>query len=188
MKVRVAFSFSQAESELKFRFLRWKWCLPLDEEFKDKFKAAFKDIFFKLEDEQPNDSKQSKKDKESKDDIYKFLIKVLFYPQTRSRIWQFTKKLAYRFYKLFSVRLENIEVRGGTLGDPFYDAMALGISRGSYYPDWENENKNWSAKGYIVLRTGFLRGFLFFTSLIYQTAALVFILWRGLRRAKKAVQ
>ncbi|MDR2554947.1 MAG: hypothetical protein LBC64_05915 [Fibromonadaceae bacterium] len=161
--------------------------MPLNEDFKNKFKDAFKDTLFKL-DEQSKNGKQPKKDKKSKGNVYKFLIKVLLYPQTRSRIWQFTKKLFYRVYNLFSIRLENVEVRGGTLGDPFYDAMALGISRGSYYPDWENENKNWSAKGYIVLKTGFLRGFLFFTSLIYQTAALVFILWRGLRRAKKAVQ
>jgi len=188
MKVRVAFFFSQAENELGFRFLRWKWRLPLNEEFKDKFKAALKETLFKSENGQPKESKQPKKAKKPKNDVYKFLIKVLLYPQTRSRIWQFTKKLAYRIYNLFSVRFENVEVRGGSLGDPFYDAMALGITRGSYYPDWENENGKWSAKGYVVLRTGFLRGFLFFTSLIYQTTALVFILWRGLRRAKKAVQ
>jgi len=185
MKVRVAFSFSQAESELGFRFLRWKWRLPLAEKFsfKDKFKDTFKDTLSKLE----NENEQPKNGKRAKGGVSKFLLKALLYPETRARIWQFTKKLIYRVYNLFSIRLENVEVRG-TFGDPFYDSMALGISRGCYFPYWENENESWSAKGEVILRTGFLRGFLFFTSLIYQTAALVFVLRRGLRRAKKAIQ
>jgi len=188
MKVRVAFFFSQAENELGLRFWRWKWSLPLDDGFKGAFKDAFKETLFKQEALQSEDDKQSKKSSRSKEAVSKFLFKALLYPKTRTRIWQFIKKLAYRIYNLFSVRVEDVEVRGGNLGDPFYDAMVLGLSRGCYYPDWENENENWNAKGYLVLRTGFLRGFLFFTSLIYQTSALAFTLWRGLRRAKRAVQ
>jgi len=192
MKVRVAFTFSQAEKELGLRFLRWKWRLPLDEfnfnTLEEAFKEVYKDVLYKQEDKQPLNDKQTEKDKRSKDGVPKFLLKAILYPKTRTRIWKFIKKLTYRVYNLFSMRFEDIEVRGGTLGDPFYDAMVLGLSRGCYYPDWENENKNWSAEGYLVLRTGFLRGFLFFTSLIYQTTALAFTLWRGLRRAKRAVQ
>jgi hypothetical protein len=184
MKFRVAFFFSQAKNELGFRFWKWKWSLPLDEKF--SFKDKFKDTLSKLKNKQP-ESNQSQSDKKPKDSVSKFLLKALLYPETRNRIWQFAKKLACRAYNLFSVKFENIEVRG-TLGDPFYDSMALGISRGCYCPNWENGNENWSAKGEVILRTGFLRGFLFLFSFIYQTAALAFILWRGLRHAKKAVR
>jgi len=186
MKIRVAFFFSQAENELWLRFLRWKWRLPLDE--KISFKDKFKDIMSKLEDEQTENDKQSKDDKQPKSSVSKFLLKAIFYPEARNRIWQFIKKLGYRIYDLFSVRFENVEVRGCTLGDPFYDSVAVGIFRGCYYPDWGNENENWSAKGEVILRTGFLRGFLFLFSFFYQTSALVFTLWRSLRRAKKAFQ
>jgi len=184
MKFRVAFFFSKAESELGLRFLRWKWRLPLDEL---SLKDIFKDILSELEGEQPKNDKQPEKDKQSKDGISRFLVKVLLYPETRNRIWKFVKKLIYHVHNLFSLKFENIEVRG-SLSDPFYDSMALGISSGCYYPYWENENENWSAKGEVIFRTGFLRGFLFLSSFIYQTAALAFVLWRGLRRAKKATR
>jgi hypothetical protein len=185
MKFRVAFFFSQAENELGFRFWRWKWHLPLDKKF------SFKGELFKREDESEdkkskNDG-QPKKDKKSKDSVSKFLVKALLYPETRNRIWKFAKKLTCRIYNLFSVKFENIEVKG-TLGDPFYDSMALGIFRGCYYPHWENENEKWSAKGEVILRTGFFRWFSFLLGSIYETATLAFIVWCGLRRAKKAAQ
>jgi len=184
MKLRVAFFFSKAESELGLRFLKWKWRLPLD---KLSLKDIYKDILSELENEKLKNDKQSEKDKRSKDGVYIFLIRVLLYPETRSRIWKFIKKMIYRIYNLFSLKFENIEVRG-TFGDPFYDSMALGVSSGCYYPYWENKNESWSAKGEVIFRTGFLRGFLFLSSFIYQTAALTFVLWRGLRRARKAAR
>jgi hypothetical protein len=185
MKFSVAFFFSKAESELGFRFWKWKWRLHLDEKF--NFKDKFKDTLFKLENKKSKSDNQSKDDSQPKARVSKFLLKALLYPETRNRIWQFVKKLVCRAYNLFSVKFENIEVRG-TLGDPFYDSVALGISRGCYCPNWENENGNWSAKGEIILRTGFFRGAPFLFGSIYETAALAFILWRGLRRAKKAAR
>jgi len=191
MKLRVAFFFSKAGSELGLRFLRWKWHLPIDAL---SFKDIYEEVLYELEkskqhksDAQPKSGEQQKKNRQSRANVSRLLARILFYPETRIRIWKFIKKLIYRSYKLFSLELENIEVRG-TLGDPFYNSIALGISGGCYYPHWENENGTWSAKGDVTLKTGFLRGFLFLFSLIYQTFALAFVLWRGLQRARKAVQ
>jgi len=184
MKVRIAFIFSKEEKELRLRFLKWKWRLPLDEL---SFKDILQDVLEELENKKQPDDEQPKSDRQSKMGVSRFLIRVILYPETRTRIWKFIKKMIYRSYKLFSLRFEDIEVRG-TFGDPFYDSMALGFSGGCYYPHWEDENGSWSAKGEVTLRTGFLSGFLFLFSLIYQTSALIFVLWRGLRRARKAVQ
>jgi len=185
MKVRIAFIFSKEEKELRLRVLKWKWRLPLDE-------LSFKDILQEVLDElenkkQPKSDEQLKKSNRTKIHSYRFFIRVFLYPETRTRIWKFIKKMVYRSYKLFSLRFEGVEVKG-TLGDPFYDSMALGFSGGWYYPHWEDENGSWSAKGEVILKTGFLRGSLFLFSLIYQTSALTFVLWRGLRRARRAVQ
>jgi hypothetical protein len=184
MKFYVAFFFSKAESELGFRFWKWKWCLPFDGKLNLKEKL-FEYEILKRKDEKSEGDKQPEKDKKTKGGVSKFLIKALFYPETRTRIWKFAKKLIYRTYNLFSVKFEDIEVKG-SLGDPFYDSVAFGISGGCYCPHWENENGNWSAKGEVLLRTGFFRWLLFLLSFVYQTVALAFILWLGLRSAKKA--
>jgi len=181
MKIRAAFVFSREEKELRLRFLRWKWHWSLD---KIKVKDIFQDVLEELENKRSQIKERPKRDK-SKAGASRFLIRVLLYPETRDRIWEFTKNMIYRSYKLFSLNFEGIEVRG-TLGDPFYDSMALGFSRGCYYPYWEDENGSWSAKGEVTLKTDFLHGFLFLFSLIYQTFALAFVLWRGLRRARIA--
>jgi hypothetical protein len=189
MKFRVAFFFSKAESELGLRLWKWKWRLPFENfNFKD-FRGKLSEYYevFKSEDKQSESDKQSEKNKKTKDDFSRFLIRALFYPEARNRIWKFAKKLAYRIYNLFSVKLESIEVKG-SLGDPFYDSMVFGLSGGCYCPNWENENENWSAKGEVILRTGFFRWLLFLLSFVYQTTILTFILWLGLRRAKKNAQ
>jgi len=185
MKIRIAFIFSKEEKELRLRVLKWKWRLSLNE---IKFKDIFQEILDELErKKQPKSDEQPKKSKQTKTHSYRFFIRVFLYQETRTRIWKFIKKMVYRSYKLFSLRFEGVEVKG-TLSDPFYNSMVQGFSSGWYYPYWEDDNGSWSAKGEVILKADFLHGSLFLFSLIYQTSALTFVLWRGLRRARRAVQ
>jgi len=113
---------------------------------------------------------------------FKFLLRLFLCPGVKERAWRFAKKMLYNIYKLVTVRFENIEIRG-SLGDPLYDSVAYGISGGCYYP-WESEN--WSAKGEIVLKTGFFRWFFFLFSLFWESVILAFILWRRARSIPQA--
>jgi len=130
--------------------------------------------------EQPETKKTETK--RAKRGDFKFLLRLLLYPGVKERVWRFAKKLFYRIYKLFTVKFENIEIRG-SLGDPLYDSIAYGISGGCYYP-WENEN--WSAKGEIVLKTGFFRWLFFLFILFWESLILAFILWRSSRSIPQA--
>jgi len=111
-------------------------------------------------------------------------FQALFYPKVESRIWLAIKRLIRRIWNLFTVQFENLEIKG-TLGDPFYDSIAMGMAGGCYYPDWANENGGWSAKGEVILKTGFFRFLFFMLGFIYEFAVLAFVLWRGTRLAKK---
>ncbi|MDR2732553.1 MAG: hypothetical protein LBB36_04970 [Fibromonadaceae bacterium] len=181
MKFRFAFSISKTERKLRLRFWKWDvWRFDSNAEQKevadivgDSSKAGF--LSFKKKDS-PAEKSES--------ELNKLLFQALFYPNVESRIWRVVQKLIRWVWNFFSVRLEKVEVRG-TLGDPFYDSIALGMSGGSYCPEWESENGNWSAKGEVVLKTRFYRLFFFVFGIIYEVAILVFILWRGTRLAKK---
>jgi len=181
MKFRIAFAVSRTQRKWSLRL--WKWNIwrsdsDIEEESvkKDLSKAGF--LSFKKKTEE-SDEQEPEDENENK-----FLFQALFYPKVESRIWLSVKRLISRIWKFFSVQFENFEIKG-TLGDPFYDSIAMGMSGGCYYPDWENENGSWSAKGEIILKIGFFR-FIFFTlGFIYEFAAMAFILWRGVRLAKK---
>jgi len=112
------------------------------------------------------------------------LFQALFEPGIESRIWKASRRFTIRAFNIFSPSFENIEVRG-SLGDPFYDSIAVGMSNGCYFPDWENESGNWSAKGEVVLTVKFFSSALFVFSVIYETCVLLFLLWRGTKLAKK---
>ncbi len=181
MKFRIVFAVSK--NERKFRLRLWKWDIwrfdsDIEEESikKDLSKAGF--LSFKKEEEEPDESENSETD------YGKLLFQAFFYPEVEVRIWRFCKKLFNWILKLFSVGFENIEIKG-SFNDPFYDAIALGMSGGCYYPNWEEENANWSAKGEVVLKFSFFRLLFIEFSLIYETITLAFIMWRGARLAKK---
>ena len=166
--MRIAFSFSETESELSLRLWRWNiWRLADNKRSKTKSKRPAKT-----------------KDKSSKFGDFKFMIRVLSEPGVKDRVWRFVKKMLCRIYGLFSVKFKNVEIRG-TLGDPFYDSIVYGISGGCYYP-WESES--WSAKGEIILRANFFRWLLFLFGTVYEYIVLVFILRRSSRRVKKRIQ
>jgi hypothetical protein len=183
MKFRIAFSFSKSERKLRFRF--WKWeVLSLDlkshkdayaaEIFeKDSSKAGF--LSFKKENAKPEITKA---------EFGQLLIQALFYPDVEKKILKIWQKIISWSLKLFSIKFENLEIRG-SLGDPFYDSVALGMSGGCYYPDWENESESFSAKGEAVFKTGFFKFLLFSIKVTYKNIALFLILWRGIRLAKK---
>jgi len=174
MKFRLAFSFSKTERKFRLRFWKWDiWRLDSaqeDESVKnDLSKAGF--LSFGSSDEK-------------KFDYNKLLFQALFEPGVESRIWKASRRLASRAIKIFSAGFENIEF-SGTLGDPFYDSIAMGMSNGCYLPDWENENANWSAKGEMFLKIKIFRSVFFAFSVIYETIVLSFLLWRGTKFAKK---
>jgi hypothetical protein len=178
MKFRIFFSISKTERKLRLRF--WKWDIwRLDSDFepiaaqKDSSKAGF--LSFK---------KKNIPDNETEQDYSKLLLQTLFYPEVERRVIKLGRRISIRALRLFAVEFEDVEIRG-SFGEPFYDSVALGISGGCYYPDWEGESGNWSAKGEMILKTGIFRLFFFVFSIIYETAVLIFILWRSARLAKK---
>jgi len=178
MKFRIFFSISKTERKLRLRFWKWDvWRLDSNPEFESKFPVenSSKAGFFSF-----------KKKVEEKEDVdhSKLLFQALFYPDVEEKILHIGKKLSIRVLKLFSINFEDVEIKG-TLGDPFYDSIALGISNGTYFPDWENENENWSAKGVMILNTGIFRLFFFISSVTYNTLYLFFVLWCGAQLAKK---
>jgi hypothetical protein len=183
MKFRIAFSISNSERKLSIRLWKWEiWRLDSEDDFesediakKNPSKAGF--LSFKK-------TEETSEEAESDDgDFNKLLMQALFYPDVESRIWRVCKKIVYWAFNLFSVNFENIEVKGSA-GDPFYDAIALGMSGGCYYPNWENENEDWAAKGEAVLKTGVFHLLFFMFAIVYEVAILAIILWRGTRLAK----
>ncbi|MCL2100323.1 MAG: hypothetical protein FWH22_01255 [Fibromonadales bacterium] len=170
MKFCIAFSFSKKEQDLRLRFWRWEiWRLGTDLLVKSE-KVLASELNAKME-----------RIKEGTDTPY---FQALFYPHVENRIWQAAKKFITRLWNLFSVKFEELEVKG-SLGDPFYDSIAMGMTGGCYCPTWEYKNEDWSAKGILVLKTGFFRFIFFIFGLIYEFFVLLFILWRGARLAKK---
>jgi len=176
MKFRIAFSFSKTERKFRLRFWKWDiWSLdPVqeDEGFKnDVSKAGF--LSFDSSDEE-----------KSVGDGGKLLFQALFEPGVESRIWKASKRFTSRAINIFSVSFENLEIKG-SLGDPFYDSIAVGMSGGCYFPDWENENADWSTKGEMILNAKFFRSIYFALSVIYETIVFLFLLRRGTKLAKK---
>jgi len=174
MKFRIAFSFSKTERKFRFRFWKWDiWRLDSaqdDENVKnDLSKAGF--LSFDSSDEKNSDGGR-------------LLFQALFEPGVESRIWKASKRFTRRAIKIFSVSFENLEIKG-SLGDPFYDSMAMGMSNGCYFPDWENENADWSTKGEAILTMKFFPSAFFAFSVIYETIVLLFLLRRGTKLAKK---
>ena len=172
MKLRFAFAISKTERKLRLRF--WKWEIwrfdeaAAEEIKKDPSKAGA--VSFEETDNQP--------------DFEKLLFQTLFYPNVEQRIWRVCKKLFNKTRKLFKISIEKLEIKG-TLYDPFCDAVAMGMSGGCYFPNWEDENGDWSAKGEVIFKSGIFHFIFFALSLIYEAAILAFILWRGVRLAKK---
>ncbi|MDR1830119.1 MAG: hypothetical protein LBQ76_05035 [Candidatus Fibromonas sp.] len=177
MKFKIAFAFSKTERDLRLRFWKWDiWRLNSED-----------DSEIAKQSEKKNSSKAgflSFKKKTEEADEQRFLFQALFYPEVESRIWLAVKRLASKAWNSFSVKFENVEVKG-TLEDPFYDSIAMGMSGGCYYPDWAGENGGWSAKGEMIIKIGFFRFLFFVLGSIYEFAVLTFILWRGVRLAKK---
>jgi len=174
MKFRIAFSFSKTERKFRLRFWKWDiWSLDPGNEYEavknDLSKAGF------LSSDSSN---------EENSDSSKLLFQALFEPGIESRIWKASTRFASRAINIFSVSFESLEIKG-TLGDPFYDSIALGMSNGCYFPNWENENGNWSTKGEMLLKTKFFPSIYFAFSVIYETVVFLFLLWRGAKHAKK---
>jgi len=175
MKFKIAFAISKTERKLRLRF--WKWEILC---FDDAGNVTDENII-----KDPSKTGAlSFDEKEGASDFEKFLFQALFYPNVERRIWRMCKKLFNRTIKLFTVNFENTEIKG-SLEDPFYDAVAMGISGGCYYPNWEEEKEGWSIKGEVVFKTGFFRFIFFVQGIVYEAAILIFILWRGVRLAKK---
>jgi len=167
VKFEIAFDFSKTERDLRLRFGKFEiWRLDFEKEFERQSKKK--------------DSSKEETDEEGNEDIFQ----ALFDPKVESRIWFLIKRLISRMWNFFSVQYEHIEIKG-TLGDPFYDSIAMGMFGGCYQPDWENENGDWSAKGKMILKINFFWFLFFVMSFIYEFAVLIFILWRGTRLARK---
>jgi hypothetical protein len=186
MNFRIAFSFSKTERKLRFRF--WKWdiyCLDLKPDKGTDAAGNFEKVLNKAGSlSLKKDGDEAEKKENAKTEFGKLFIQALFYPDVEKKIFAICKKIIGWALNLFSVKFENLEIRG-TLGDPFSDSVAMGISGGSYIPDWENENADWSAKGDAVFRAGFFKLMLFVFRVSYKNIAILFILWRGIRLAKK---
>lgn len=169
MNFRLFFSFSKTAQDMNLRFCKWEiWRLDAD---------------FLVNPEVLTSELKAKMDviKEGADNSY---FQALFYPEVEKRIWQTVKKIISRIWNLFTVKFEDLEVKG-SLGDPFSDSIAMGMAGGYYAPTWEHEDGNWSAKGTLILKTGCFRFIFFFVSFIYDFFSLLFILRRGVRLAKK---
>ncbi|MDR3002143.1 MAG: hypothetical protein LBU89_12880 [Fibromonadaceae bacterium] len=168
MNFRISFSFSKTEQELKLRFWKWEiWRLNADllinEKIASELKAKVEEV------------------KEAEDTSF---LQAFFYPNVESKIWRVVKKTIVRLWNLFTVNFENLEVKG-SLGDPFYDSVAMGMAGGCYCPTWEYDSEDWSAKGTLILKASFFRFLFFIIGLIYDFLTLFFVLWRGVRLAKK---
>ena len=174
MKFRIAFSFSKTERKFRLRFWKWDiWNIDSAQEYEQVKNDLSKAGFLSSDDTGEKDS-----------DGGKLLLQALFEPGVESRIWKASQRFTSRAINIFSVTFENLEI-DGTLGDPFYDSIAMGMSNGCYFPNWENENVNWSAKGEIILNTKFFPSVYFAFSVIYETIVFLFLLWRGTKVAKK---
>jgi len=174
MKFRIAFSFSKTERKFRLRFWKWDiWNLDSVQEYENVKNDLSKAGFL---------SSDSSDDENS--DTGKLLFQALFEPGIESRIWKASKRFTSRAINIFSVNFENLEVKG-SLGDPFYDSIAMGMSNGCYFPNWENENGNWSTKGEIILNTKFFPSVYFALSVIYETIVFLFLLRRGAKYARK---
>jgi len=174
MKFRIAFSFSKTERKFRLRFWKWDiWNIDSTQEYEQVKNDLSKAGFLSSDDSGEKDS-----------DGGKLLLQALFEPGVESRIWKASQRFTSRAINIFSVSFENLEIKG-TLGDPFYDSIAVGMSNGCYFPNWENENGNWSAKGEIILNTKFFPSVYFAFSVIYETVVFLFLLWRGTKTAKK---
>ncbi|MCL2284266.1 MAG: hypothetical protein FWC26_13200 [Fibromonadales bacterium] len=167
MKFRFIFSFSKTERELKVR-LGKKNIFDLNPKAKEPKKAS-------------TAGSDAAKPYIKKKNPY---FQALFDQKVEKRILHAMAKLTDKTRTLFSVEFEEVEIKG-TLGDPFYDAIAMGMSGGSYIPDFENKNDGWSAKGEVIFKTGFFHFLFYMLGLIYEFAILAFVLWRGSRLAKK---
>jgi len=174
MKFRIAFSFSKTERKFRLRFWKWDiWNIDSVQEYENIKNDLSKAGFLSSDDAGENNSDGSK-----------LLLQALFEPGVESRIWKASRRFTSRAINIFSVGFENLEIKG-TLGDPFYDSIALGMSNGCYFPNWENENGDWSTKGEIILNTKFFPSVYFAFSVIYETVVFLFLLWRGTKIAKK---
>jgi len=174
MKFRIAFSFSKTERRFRLRFWKWDiWNLDSVQEYENVKSDLSKAGFLSSDNSDEEDS-----------DYGKLLFQALFEPGVESRIWKASRRFTSRAINIFSVNFENIEIKG-SLGDPFYDSIAMGMSNGCYFPNWENENENWSAKGEAILNTKFFPSIYFAFSVIYETIVFLFLLWRGTKIAKK---
>jgi len=174
MKLKIAFSISKDGYKFRVRF--WKWdiwrlySVQEDDVVKnDLSKAGFL---------------SSGSTDEERSDSNKLLFQALFEPGIESRIWKATRRFTARALNIFSPSFENTEIRG-SFGDPFYDSIAMGMSNGCYFPDWENGKGDWSAKGDVILTVRFFSTALFVFSVVYETCVLLFLLWRGTKIAKK---
>ncbi len=174
MKFRIAFFFSKTQRKVRLRFWKWDiWSLDPGQEYEEVKNDLNKAGFL---------SSDSSEEKDS--DSGKLLFQALFEPGIENRIWTASKRFTSRAINIFSVSFENLEVNG-TLGDPFYDSIAMGMSNGCYFPNWENENGNWSAKGEAILNTKFFPSVYFAFSVVYETIVFLFLLRRGTKIAKK---
>jgi hypothetical protein len=183
MKFRIAFSVSKSERKLSIRLWKWEiWRLDPEDDFESKeiagknsSKAGF--LSFKK-------IKETNEEPElDSNDFNKLLLQAMFYPNVESRIWRVCKKIIAWGYNLFSVKFETVEIKG-SLADPFYDAIVLGMFGCSYFPNWENEKGYWAAKGEAILKISLLNLLFFIFAIIYEAAILAIILWRGTRLAK----
>jgi len=175
MKLRFAFAISKTERKLRLRF--WKWEIW---RFDDADDIADENI----KKDPSKAGSLSFEDNDGESDFDKLLFQALFYPNVENRIWRVCKKLFNKTRKLFAISIEKLEVKG-ILDDPFYDAIAMGAFGGCYSPNWGDEKGNWSAKGEVVFKTGIFHFIFFMLGLIYEFAVLAFVLWRGVRLAKK---
>jgi hypothetical protein len=185
MKFRVAFSVSKSERKLSIRFWKWDiWRLSSIDDWASEDiagKNPSKAGFFSLKKIKEGEDPELKSDS---GDFNKLLLQAMFYPNVESRIWRVCKKIIAWIYNLFSVKFENLEIKG-SIGDPFCDAIALGMSGGNYFPTWENENGNWEAKGEVILKISILYLLFFILATIYEALILAIILWLGTRLAKR---
>ena len=191
MKFRIVFAVSKTEQSFRLRFWKWDiWQLYLHDDKPETLgdtleKSINKAGFLSFKKDNLSDAPEAESDSSTFAERQgKLLFQALFYPDVEKRIFTTIYKFWRKVLKFRSVKFENVEVYG-TLNDPFYDAIACGISSGMYFPDWENENAAWSAKGELIIKISLLYiAFLTFY-VLYAISILAFYVWRGFRLAKK---
>lgn len=109
------------------------------------------------------------------------ILQVLLTPRQERAFWRYTLKSGKLFFRIFHVRISHLEGRG-SFEDPYWNGVFMGLSRGCFVPDWQNQEQ-WTVQGDWVVSLNGWRVSWFFILFLVHALCLAWILWRAYRRA-----